>query len=73
MNVRDEIKRDVERRTAIKKELAQPVRRHGETLASIRRRNALRAELKQLDARLSERKAAIVRAARPDLILRTEW
>ena len=73
MNVRDEIKRDVERRTAIKKELAQPVRRHKETIEGIRRRNALRAELKQLDARLMEHKNAIIRSARPELILRTGW
>lgn len=73
MKERRALKRDAERRAEVKKELARPVKPHGETLASIRRRNALKAELKQLDARLTEHRDAIIRAARPDLIVRHEW
>lgn len=73
MKERRALKRDAERRAEIKKELARPVKPHGETWASIHRRIALKAELKQLDARLTEHRNAIIRAARPDLIVRHEW
>ena len=74
-NIREhpDMERDINRRTAIKKELAtldRPARRDEKVLDKLLRERRLKKELAEIDARLMEKRAALVHELRPDLFIR---
>lgn len=77
-NIREhpDMERDINRRTAIKKELAtldRPARRDEKVLDKLLRERRLKKEMAEIDARLSEKKNNLIRSARPDLFVRRGW
>lgn len=74
-NIREhpDMERDINRRTAIKKELAtldRPARRDEKVLDKLLREHRLKKELAEIDARLMEKRAALVHETRPYLFIR---
>ena len=74
-NIREhpDMERDINRRTAIKKELAtldRPARRDEKVLDKLLRERRLKKELAEIDTRLMEKRAALVHEIRPDLFMR---
>lgn len=68
-----DMKRDIERRAAIKRELAalaRPLRRDERAIDKLLTERRLKKELAEIDARLSEKKNDFIRSAHPDLFVR---
>ena len=68
-----DMKRDIERRAAIKRELAalaRPLRRDERAIDKLLTERRLKKELAEIDARLMEKRAALVHEIRPDLFIR---
>lgn len=70
------MRRDVERRAAIKRELAElarPLCRNERAIDKLLTERRLKKEMAEIDARLSEKKNDLIRSARPDLFVRRGW